>query len=79
MRLVGLIVVGLLVLLGIFSSTYMLISPRRWLTLPRWLRGFGSMSLEKNAKGLGASRVRLIGGLILAGLLWECYLTLNRR
>jgi hypothetical protein len=64
-QVVGMTVFVALLAMAVIDGATMLISPRRWFALPRWLRGQGTLTPEKNSSGWGAFQVRVIG----AGLL----------
>jgi len=55
------------------NALYMLISPRAWFRLPRWIRAEGSLTEEKYSTGWGALQVRLTGALTLALIGWVIY------
>lgn len=56
---------GTLLLTGI-NGAYMLISPRAWYRLPRWLRASGTLTEERYGSGWGAIQVRIAGAMCLA-------------
>jgi hypothetical protein len=62
------IVAGFIVVLSLsaVNSVYMLISPKAWFRLPRWLRASGSLAEEKYRSGWGVVNVRFAGALGLA-------------
>jgi hypothetical protein len=55
------------------NALYMLISPRAWFRLPRWIRAEGSLTKENYSTGWGAIQVRLTGALTLALIGWVIY------
>lgn len=52
------------------NALYMLVSPTAWFALPGWLGLQGVLSRERYGKGGGALQVRILGGILLATLLW---------
>jgi hypothetical protein len=68
---------GILVLQATINAVFMLVSPRRWFQLPRWLRTAGSFTEDRYASGSGAVHIRLVGGLVLAGTALFWYLVLS--
>jgi hypothetical protein len=62
--------VGLIV---IVNSLYMLISPRSWFSLPRWIRAAGTLPEDKFSAGWGGLQVRVTGALFLVVIGWVLY------
>jgi hypothetical protein len=60
------------------NACYMIVSPRAWFRLPRWIGAQGSLTESKYATGLGAIQVRLTGALLLAVILGVLYDSLLR-
>jgi len=52
------------------NAALMVVSPRAWFRVPRWIRLTGTMSEDKFASGWGAIQVRLLGGCFLAIMAW---------
>jgi len=52
------------------NAIVMLISPRAWFQLPRWIRLSGSLTKTKFSSGGGAIQVRLLGACFLAIIAW---------
>jgi hypothetical protein len=73
MVIVGRIVVSFVGLLMLINASVMLVSPRAWFGLPRWLRATGSMTEEKYSTGWGAIQVQITGALLLSVLGWVIY------
>jgi RHS repeat-associated protein len=64
------VIVGVIMLI---NGAFMLVSPRAWFRLPRWLGKHGSMTEEKYSTGWGALDVRLGGAITLAVIAWILY------
>lgn len=72
------LILGVLFILLFFAifglnAMFMLISPRAWFRLPRWLRLSGGLTESEYGSGGGAVQIRLVGGCFLAvivSLLW---------
>jgi hypothetical protein len=57
------------------NGAYMLISPRAWFQLPRWILKAGHLTEDKYSKGFGAIQVRLTGAMYLGFIGWVIYLS----
>jgi hypothetical protein len=55
-------------IVGLLNGAVMLISPRSWFRLPRWLRAQGTLSEDRCSTGVGAFQVRLLGAAIIGSL-----------
>jgi hypothetical protein len=73
MRIVGVILALLLGAYIIVNAAYMLVSPRAWYRLPRWLRANGSLSESKYSTGPEALTIRMTGLLLLGTIAWVLY------
>jgi hypothetical protein len=64
----------------ILNASFMLFSPRTWFRLPEWLGLAGSLRLKRKYYeiGWGAGQVRILGGLLLAGVVFMLYEMLIR-
>jgi hypothetical protein len=62
-----------IMLLGLVNGTAMLISPRRWFALPRWLRARGTLRTEQYSTGFGSLELRVLGAITVAAILWVAY------
>jgi hypothetical protein len=60
------------------NGAFMLVSPRAWFRLPRWLGVHGQLAARDYASGGGALVVRLLGGICLAIIAWVLYDMLSR-
>lgn len=72
----------LIILLGLLltiNATFMLVSPRVWFRLPRWLRLQGTLTKHRYATGWGAIQVRLTGAGMLTAIIWILYDMLGGR
>ena len=49
---------------------YMIVSPRAWFRLPKWIRLNGTLTEESHESGWGAVQVRLLGAIFLVALAW---------
>jgi hypothetical protein len=47
------------------NAAFMLVSPRAWFRLPRWIKLTGSLSERRHGTGWGAMEVRLVGAITL--------------
>jgi len=65
--------VTLLGVLVAINAAYMLVSPKAWFELPRWLTARGSLTKEQCATGSGALSIRITGAVMLAAVLWIIY------
>ena len=54
----------------IINALYMLVSPRAWFGLPRWLGLQGVLTLDRHGSRGGALQVRVLGGIIIATVGW---------
>jgi hypothetical protein len=73
---------SLIVVLGLALSVnalFMLVSPKAWFRLPRWIGAQGSLTEEKYASGWGGIQVRLMGGIWLGFIGWVLYHSLIRQ
>jgi len=56
------------------NGVFMLISPKAWLRLPKWVRAAPkSMTEAKYGSGLGAFQIRMAGGIWLGAIIWFLY------
>jgi uncharacterized membrane protein len=79
LRALGLFVVAVIFAVFAINAIFMLVSPRAWFRLPRWLLFNGSMTERKYGSGLGAVETRLGGAAMLAAILWVLYEALLKR
>jgi len=63
----------MLMLLGLLNGSVMLISPRRWFLLPRWVRAQGTLTPERYSTGRGAVELRVLGAVTVAFIVWVAY------
>lgn len=61
------------VLLTGINGLTMLISPRRFFSLPRWLRAQGSLDPEHYSSGFGGLQLRILGAVLVAAVVWFLY------
>jgi hypothetical protein len=73
MRRVGIVVVLAFAVVFAANAAVMLVSPRAWFRIPRWLGSQGSTTMKEYGSGWGAIQVRLTGALFLAGMGWVLY------
>jgi len=67
----GRVIQGIAVLLGLINGLPMIVSPRAWYRLPRWLRiSWSSLGKEQSSSKWSAIRLRIIGFLIIAIATW---------
>jgi hypothetical protein len=78
-KIVGWLIVAAVGLVMSINAFYMLISPRAWFRLPRWIRAEGSLTEGKYTTSWGAIQVRFTGALFLAIIGWVIYESLLRR
>lgn len=69
-RIVGLCGVAALVVVLALNGAFMLVSPRAWFRLPKWVGLHGSLTEARYAKGWGAIQTRLTGAIVLAVIVW---------
>lgn len=76
-----LVICGAAILAGglLVNGFFMLISPRRWYRLPRWLPATGSLQESMYSAGWGAVQVRLVGATFIGVTAWVLYAVLTRR
>jgi hypothetical protein len=75
----GWVVIAIVGVVVAVNSFFMLISPRAWLHLPKWLRAApDSMTEAKYGSGLGAIQIRIVGAVFLALIIWVIYNSLLR-
>lgn len=54
----------------LINAVYMVISPRAWFALPRWLGLQGVLTLERHGNRWGALQVRVLGAIVIATVGW---------
>lgn len=54
----------------LINALCMLISPKAWFALPRWLRLEGVMTPERYGNRWGALQVRVLGAIIIVTTAW---------
>ena len=54
----------------LINGFYMLISPKAWFALPKWLALQGVFTPERHGSRWGALQVRLLGALIIVTAAW---------
>jgi phosphotransferase system glucose/maltose/N-acetylglucosamine-specific IIC component len=54
-------------------GAYMLLSPRAWFRLPRWLAFRGALTQKQHATGWRALQVRITGGVLVGTIVWVLY------
>ena len=69
-RFVGWCMAAVLVFVLSVNAAFMLASPRRWFRLPRLIRMQGTLLKENYVSGWGAIRIRMMGAVILGGMIW---------
>jgi len=67
---VGWLFVLLFTVLWVANGLLMLISPRAWFRLPRWLGVHGAMTEAKYGTGWGAVETRVLGAIFVAAPIW---------
>ena len=60
------------------NAAFMLVSPRAWFRLPRWIRLTGSVSERRYGTSWSAIGVRLAGAITLGVVSWVLYDLLTR-
>ena len=73
-RLLIIAVASLVALFLAVNGAFMLLSPRAWFGLPKWLRVSGNLSKGDHVSGLGALDVRIAGAAFLGIVAWVVYL-----
>jgi len=66
----------------LINAFYMVISPRAWFALPRWLGLQGVLTLDRYGARRGALQVRVLGAIVIATVGWiaiELISTLGKR
>jgi len=74
---VALLMVAFLVGGFFINGLFMLVSPRAWFRLPRWIRTQGSFTEAKCESGWGAIQVRVLGGVFLLAAVGLLYFVLR--
>ena len=69
-QIIGILCLVLVALVVLVNAAPMVISPRSWFRMPRWIRLSGSLSETKYASGWGAIQIRLLGACFLAIMAW---------
>jgi len=59
--------------LMLVNALYMLISPRAWFKLPRYLRVQGMANRRDYESGSGALRLRMIGAITIGTAVWIAF------
>ncbi len=62
-----------LVSLLVINGVTMLVSPAQWFRMSPWLAARGALSRKRYSSGLGAADVRILGGVLLAVLIWIAF------
>ena len=62
-QMIGMICLIVTVAAVVGNGALMLISPRIWFRVPRWVRLSGSLSETKYSRGSGAARMRALGSV----------------
>jgi len=57
-------------ILVLVNGLAMPISPRRFFSLPSWVRAQGSLTRERYTSGWGGLQLRILGGVFVAGVVW---------
>ncbi len=57
-------------LLVMVNAVYMLLSPKAWFALPKWLGLHGVVTPERYGDRGGAIMIRMLGALTIAALFW---------
>lgn len=71
---------AVIVLVGVVmavNGACMMVSPRAWFRLPRWIRAQGSITEEQYGSGGWALLLRITGAAILATIAWVIYDSLS--
>jgi len=55
------------------NAAFMIVSPKAWFHLPRWILLKGSLVEKKYAVGLGALEVRIAGAAVLGLVAWTLW------
>ena len=75
-KLLGWAILVLVVIMTVINASVMLVSPRAWFRLPKWLRAQGTLTEDRYGSGWGAVQLRIGGALILLSIVWvACDLT----
>jgi hypothetical protein len=69
-QIVGMVCLIVTVVAVVTNATLMLISPKIWFRVPRWIRFSGSLSETQYRSGWGAIQIRLLGACFLAIMIW---------
>ena len=76
------VMVAVTVTIMLINAFYMLISPKAWFALPKWLALEGVFTPERHGSRWGALQVRVLGALIIATAAWiaiDLLATISRR
>ena len=76
---VGWSIAALVAIIMVVNAVFMLLSPRAWFRLPKWVGAWGSLTQERYSTGWGGIQVRITGAVILGGIGWVLYDFLIRR
>jgi len=57
----------------ITNALFMLVSPRAWYRLPRWIRLSGNLSERQYGSGWGAIQIRLLGAIFVGVIGWALF------
>jgi hypothetical protein len=64
------IAVAITATIMLINAFYMLISPKAWFALPRWLGLHGVLTQERYGNRWGAVQVRILGTIFIATTVW---------
>jgi hypothetical protein len=64
---------GITVVVMLVNAFYMVVSPKAWFRLPRWLGLQGVLTPERHSSSWGGLQVRILGMIIIATAGWITY------
>ena len=64
---------GITVVVMLVNAFYMLVSPKAWFRLPRWLGLQGVLTPERYSSSWGGLQVRILGMIIIGTAGWITY------
>jgi len=58
---------------AVVNGLFMLLSPKRFYSLPRWIRASGTWDTKTSSSGMGAIKVRLTGVALIVTIVYVAY------